>query len=80
MRIVCPNCSTTYRIADAAIGSSGRGVRCARCQTVWHVGPEPAMSAEAAAASEETAFGAELGASLQADAAPAEPSVPEPTA
>jgi len=36
MQIACPNCSTTYQIADAAVGANGRSVRCVRCQTVWH--------------------------------------------
>ena len=36
MQIVCPNCTTSYQIADVAIGASGRSVRCVRCQTMWH--------------------------------------------
>ena len=36
MQIVCPNCTTSYQIADAAVGAAGRTVRCARCQTTWH--------------------------------------------
>ena len=44
MPIVCPNCTTSYQIADAAIGANGRSVRCVRCQTVWHAAP-PAMPA-----------------------------------
>ena len=36
MQIVCPTCTTSYRIADTAIGADGRSVRCVRCQTVWH--------------------------------------------
>jgi predicted Zn finger-like uncharacterized protein len=39
MQIVCPNCTTSYQIADAAIGANGRSVRCVRCQTVWHATP-----------------------------------------
>ena len=43
MQIVCPNCTTSYQIADAAIGVNGRSVRCTRCRTVWHAAP-PAMA------------------------------------
>jgi predicted Zn finger-like uncharacterized protein len=63
MQIVCPNCATSYQIAEAAIGANGRSVRCVRCQTVWHAAP-PAMTTPAAeAAADETvaAFQAELG-------------------
>jgi len=43
MQIACPNCTTSYQIADAAIGVNGRSVRCARCRNVWHAAP-PAMA------------------------------------
>ena len=43
MQIVCPNCTTSYQIADAAIGVNGRSVRCTRCRTVWHAAP-PAVA------------------------------------
>ena len=39
MRIQCPNCETSYQLADGALGSVGRKVRCARCGTVWHASP-----------------------------------------
>lgn len=35
MLIVCPNCSTSYRIELSSLGTSGRSVRCAKCKTVW---------------------------------------------
>lgn len=35
MKIVCPNCKTAYELAPVALGSAGRTVRCARCQTQW---------------------------------------------
>ena len=35
MLIVCPNCSTSYAIEAASLGSAGRTVRCARCKTTW---------------------------------------------
>ena len=34
MLILCPNCSTSYQIEPASLGS-GRTVRCARCKTTW---------------------------------------------
>lgn len=38
MLIVCPNCASSYMIDPAAVGASGRAVRCARCKASWHVG------------------------------------------
>src|SRR3982751_1000851 len=72
MQIVCPNCTTSYQIADTAVGNNGRSVRCVRCQTVWHAAPPAA----AAPGVDETvaAFRAELGARAPA------PSGPEPAA
>jgi predicted Zn finger-like uncharacterized protein len=35
MEIVCPNCSSAYRLAAGAIGPEGRKVRCARCGQEW---------------------------------------------
>ena len=62
MQIVCPNCKTSYQLADTAIGANGRAVRCMRCQTLWRAMP-PAIPAPAA---DETAavaaFRSELGA------------------
>ncbi|WP_237153328.1 zinc-ribbon domain-containing protein [Oryzibacter oryziterrae] len=39
MRIVCPSCEASYQLADGALGSTGRKVRCARCGNVWHAFP-----------------------------------------
>jgi predicted Zn finger-like uncharacterized protein len=36
MLITCPNCAARYLVADTVIGPSGRRVRCAACQQVWH--------------------------------------------
>src|SRR5271167_4457187 len=35
MLIVCPSCTTAYRIDLSALGAAGRSVRCARCRHVW---------------------------------------------
>jgi predicted Zn finger-like uncharacterized protein len=35
MLIVCPSCTTAYRIELSTLGAAGRSVRCARCRTVW---------------------------------------------
>jgi predicted Zn finger-like uncharacterized protein len=37
MHIVCPSCSTTYRMAPGTIGDGGRSVRCTRCGHIWRV-------------------------------------------
>ena len=55
MQIVCPQCTTSYRVAPAALGEAGRSVRCVRCQNVWHAVPaepvpEPAMAGAMASA------------------------------
>jgi predicted Zn finger-like uncharacterized protein len=49
MQIVCPACSTNYQLTPAAIGASGRTVRCVRCQHVWFVPAPGVMPAVAAA-------------------------------
>jgi predicted Zn finger-like uncharacterized protein len=55
MLIVCPACTTSYRVDPTAIGD-GREVRCARCQTTWFASAQPL---EASLAVEQNA--AELG-------------------
>lgn len=53
MLIVCPNCSTAYRIQPDTLGAAGRAVRCASCKQAWFATPasavEEAMAAPAAA-------------------------------
>ncbi|WP_186419153.1 zinc-ribbon domain-containing protein [Bosea sp. CS1GBMeth4] len=41
MLIVCPNCASRYEIAEAKIGTGGRKVRCASCQTTWQIEAPP---------------------------------------
>jgi predicted Zn finger-like uncharacterized protein len=67
MQIVCPNCKTSYQIADTAIGENGRTVRCVRCQAVWRTDPpvvatsQSGFEADSAANETVAAFRAELG-------------------
>src|SRR5690348_14802988 len=35
MLIVCPSCTTAYRIELSTLGPAGRTVRCARCRATW---------------------------------------------
>jgi predicted Zn finger-like uncharacterized protein len=35
MLITCTNCGTSYQVAAASLGSTGRSVRCARCKETW---------------------------------------------
>jgi len=52
MQIVCPNCQTSYGVTLAALGPSGRNVRCAKCKQVWHARPEEALHPQATAPAE----------------------------
>ena len=36
MPITCPECLTTYQVADSEIGDKGRSVKCIKCANVWH--------------------------------------------
>jgi len=40
MIVSCPTCATRFGVDAAALGPSGRKVRCARCFAVWHQAPE----------------------------------------
>jgi predicted Zn finger-like uncharacterized protein len=35
MLIVCPSCTTAYRIELSTLGAAGRTVRCTRCRATW---------------------------------------------
>jgi predicted Zn finger-like uncharacterized protein len=81
MQIACPNCKTSYQLADTAIGANGRSVRCVRCQTQWRAMPQavPALVGDETAAVDS--FRSELGAEPPAapdtvDAAEAPPTAP----
>lgn len=47
MHIVCPNCGTSYDIAESALGPAGRTVRCVRCRETWHAHADDMAHADA---------------------------------
>ncbi|ACT57936.1 MJ0042-type zinc finger domain-containing protein [Hirschia baltica] len=51
MILICPSCQTRYFTSEAALGSSGRNVRCAACDHSWYAKPPETL--EAASQSEE---------------------------
>lgn len=40
MILTCPNCRTRFLVADQAIGTEGRRVRCGNCQHMWFAEPD----------------------------------------
>jgi len=50
MHIVCPNCTTSFAINPAALGATGRTVRCSRCKLTWLARSEDALETVAAPA------------------------------
>src|SRR5713101_3781218 len=49
MLIVCPNCTTYYRVEASLLGAAGRSVRCVRCRNVWFAHDPTALTAIAQA-------------------------------
>lgn len=45
MRIICPNCATSYELNDEKLGPEGRAVRCSQCRETW-VARRPTLPAE----------------------------------
>ena len=74
MLIVCPSCASRYDLDVAKLGTEGRKVRCASCQTLWHVVPEafpdaPTAEETQALLNEELAQAAAIEAQVSALAA-----------
>jgi predicted Zn finger-like uncharacterized protein len=70
MIIACPACGTRYAVPDAAIGSEGRTVRCAKCKHSWFQ-EAPVLDLDKPASSAEPATTA---------AEPPQATAPEPAA
>lgn len=41
MLISCPNCATQFAVPEAALGTKGRTLKCARCAHTWFQPPPP---------------------------------------
>ena len=39
MKVTCPSCDTNFTVPEAALGTRGRVLRCARCGHKWHQNP-----------------------------------------
>src|SRR5262245_47703120 len=46
MLITCTNCGTSYQVAAASLGPTGRSVRCARCKQMWFAANTEALATE----------------------------------
>ena len=44
MLIVCPSCSSEYRIDADKVGMDGRSVRCAACRETWFITPADVLA------------------------------------
>ncbi len=78
MLIVCPSCASQYELDAAKLGPDGRKVRCAKCQTLWHVDaasempPAPSAEETQSLLAEELERAAAIDAEITAVAAEAE--------
>jgi predicted Zn finger-like uncharacterized protein len=57
MLIVCPSCTTAYRIELSTLGAAGRTVRCARCRATWFASIEALVPATLALPAVQETFG-----------------------
>lgn len=80
MIVSCPNCASRFSLPDGALGVSGRKMRCARCEHVWHqmppeedgFGPAESVAAEPqreTVAASAAAGGGDVPMEMEADAA-----------
>lgn len=84
MILVCPNCSSRFKVKPEALGDAGRTVRCAKCGNKWHAGredlidPEDVKSLSAAAQTGKQPAAKKAVAKKAAAQKTAAPKAPEP--
>lgn len=49
MRVTCPNCGSKFKVPDKALGTTGRKLKCGKCEHQWFQKPEAEAPAETAA-------------------------------
>ena len=79
MIIACPACGTRYAVPDAAIGSEGRTVRCAKCKHSWFQDP-PELELNSPVGTSGAATAAPPPAHDEEPAAPVPPASAQPEA
>jgi predicted Zn finger-like uncharacterized protein len=73
MKIVCPNCGTSYDVSADALGTAGRAVRCVRCRETWHAVIDDMTRADTlVAAADQIGWGEAAATTRAAEAAPAD--------